>query len=200
MLKFIFIDIGQVLIKVDFQKLFTTLADNSSKNRSEIEQFFNESSLIMQYRNGTITSNSFLEKFKSKINFRGNLYQLSEIWTDIFEPIQENIDLIKIIKNKYQLTFISNTNELHMRKIFSMIPDFKSLGHFILSYEVGLSKPDPQIFKYAMKEVNATSHESLFIDDEKKNVAAAEKLGLSVYRLDKPSNFKKALSELQIYT
>ena len=48
----------------------------------------------------------------------------------------------------------------------------------VVSYEVGLAKPDPRIFELCLSRLGAQAGEALFVDDRAENVAAAERLGL----------------------
>jgi len=48
----------------------------------------------------------------------------------------------------------------------------------VVSYEVGLAKPDRRIFELCLSRLGARPGETLFVDDREDNVAAAERLGL----------------------
>ena len=49
--------------------------------------------------------------------------------------------------------------------------------HIVVSGEVGVAKPDPRIFDIVLRWTNSAAHQTLFIDDSLKNVAAAKRLG-----------------------
>ena len=55
---------------------------------------------------------------------------------------------------------------------------YDPFDHRILSYEVGLWKPDEAIYQHALKVVGVAPKEAVFIDDQEKNVLAAESLGI----------------------
>ena len=46
----------------------------------------------------------------------------------------------------------------------------------IISYEVNVKKPDMEIFHLLIEKYNIKPEESVFIDDNKKNIDAAEKM------------------------
>ena len=53
-------------------------------------------------------------------------------------------------------------------------------SHFdvvVLSYQVGLAKPQKEIFEHALKELRLKAGECVFIDDKIENIAAAKSLG-----------------------
>jgi len=53
---------------------------------------------------------------------------------------------------------------------------------FISSCEVGMRKPDPNIFKLALGIANASPEESVYFDDRIMFVNAADKLGFTAYQ------------------
>lgn len=48
----------------------------------------------------------------------------------------------------------------------------------VVSYEVGLAKPDPRIFELCLARLGAETRETLFVDDRADNVEAAARLGI----------------------
>jgi putative hydrolase of the HAD superfamily len=52
------------------------------------------------------------------------------------------------------------------------------------SYEVGLRKPNLEIFNLILNENTLNPDETLFIDDSKQHVEAAKRLGIKAYWLD----------------
>lgn len=48
----------------------------------------------------------------------------------------------------------------------------------ILSYEVGYAKPDPKIYKLALERLGLKADQCIFVDDQERFLAPAEKLGM----------------------
>ncbi|MCL2339037.1 MAG: HAD family phosphatase [Proteobacteria bacterium] len=55
----------------------------------------------------------------------------------------------------------------------------KYFDDFVLSCDVHLIKPDPEIYKLAAERLGVAASECLFIDDAAKNVAGAENVGMT---------------------
>jgi putative hydrolase of the HAD superfamily len=56
------------------------------------------------------------------------------------------------------------------------------LGHFdqvTFSYELGVIKPQPEIYQYAVRELGIAPSDALFLDDRPENVEGAREAGLS---------------------
>jgi len=196
-IKTILMDIGRVLVSVDFNRFITKCIKRSNKSRKEIERYLTNSKLIKDYGLGKVKTKDFLKRFKSELSYKGNLSDLKKIWGDIFIPINQNINLIKKISPKYQLIAISNTNPLHAQ-IISKMNIYKLFNKTILSYKVSFSKPDPAIFKEALKKANSNINECIYIDDQEENIMAAKKLGLKSKQIKKPSQLKNILDSFGI--
>jgi putative hydrolase of the HAD superfamily len=54
---------------------------------------------------------------------------------------------------------------------------------FYLSYEIGLRKPDAEIFEFVLEQNNLIAEETFFVDDVKENTDAAASLGINVWNL-----------------
>ncbi len=74
---------------------------------------------------------------------------------------------------------ISNTNPIHVAWLDAHIPELDALDLVMMSSEVELLKPDPEIFTLALELLEVSPEQALFIDDLPENVDAARAQGLS---------------------
>ena len=63
-----------------------------------------------------------------------------------------------------------------LRRRFSLEPLFE---YWFTSGEIGLRKPDPQIYRHMLEELRLPAKEVVFVDDRIANVDAAASLGLT---------------------
>ena len=68
----------------------------------------------------------------------------------------------------------------------------------IASYQVHINKPDPRIYEALMRQYQLSYGETLFIDDNKANVAAAYELGLTGIHYQNASELIKSLNSCGI--
>lgn len=61
--------------------------------------------------------------------------------------------------------------------------------------EIGMSKKDPDAYKFIAKDLNLSPDEVLFIDDSMENIAAAQKAGMNVIQY-KDNNIVGEISEV----
>ena len=76
------------------------------------------------------------------------------------------MELLNYLKPKYHLHLITNGfQEVQHTKLSGsgLEPYFETLT---VSEEVGVKKPNPEIFRYALRKAGATAEESLMIGDE----------------------------------
>lgn len=93
------------------------------------------------------------------------------------KPFPEVQDLIKQLHEKhYKLIVLSNTIEAHARALREENL-YDGFDIVLLSHEVGMRKPDAQIFTLAISESGLPPEELLFIDDDQSNVQVFEKMG-----------------------
>lgn len=84
----------------------------------------------------------------------------------IVRLVPGTMELLEYLKPKYHLHLITNGfEEVQHTKLCGsgMEPYFETLT---VSEEVGVKKPNPEIFRYALKKAGATPEESLMIGDE----------------------------------
>ncbi len=76
---------------------------------------------------------------------------------------------------------ISNTNALHVAWLDEHVPELAKLDLVMMSNEVELLKPDPEIFRLALELLEVGAEDAFFVDDHQVNVDAATALGLRAH-------------------
>ena len=78
---------------------------------------------------------------------------------------------------------LSNTNELHWNEQQDAAAVRELFVRRFLSHEIGLVKPDREIFDHVVTALGCRSSEILFLDDNLLNVQGAEGVGLDAHRV-----------------
>lgn len=120
---------------------------------------------------------------------------IKDFWKEDFldtELVQELINL----REKYSTAILSNiwTDAREFFKQNFAIQEGLTVDKLFLSCEMGLAKPDPQIFKQTADDLEVQFDEILFIDDNKENITSANALGMNIHHFYDP---KEALSLLR---
>ena len=92
----------------------------------------------------------------------------------------DTLDIVRAVRRAgFTTGLISNAPRTHLRPIlqeYSLEPLFDAI---IISGEVGMIKPDPNIFLHALNYLHSEPATTIFIDDNPRNVDAAAKLGIT---------------------
>ncbi|MBR4344742.1 MAG: HAD family phosphatase [Lachnospiraceae bacterium] len=78
----------------------------------------------------------------------------------------------------YKLYYLSNYSQKALDQCKDATSFIPYLDGGILSYTVKMTKPDPEIYLLLLSKYGLKAEETVFIDDTKKNIDAAVKLGI----------------------
>ena len=93
-------------------------------------------------------------------------------------PVPGMIDLLADLKAAgFRLYILSNTSVAY-RRFRSEIPGIRYFDDMLISADVGLVKPDPEIFRLACRRFDIIPSESAFVDDTPINAEAAHYIGM----------------------
>ena len=104
--------------------------------------------------------------------------------------------LLGQIPDRYRLVCLSNSNELHTplhRR--SMEPLF---DRYYFSDEIGLVKPEGEIFEYVVSDLGVPPNRIVFFDDTPINVEGARRAGMSAFQTDGIDELEARLRALGI--
>jgi putative hydrolase of the HAD superfamily len=97
-------------------------------------------------------------------------------------------DVLKQLQPRFQLAIISNFDG-RLRFILGHLGISKFFTQIFISSEIGADKPDPEIFRRALKLIDLKPSDVLHVgDDPQRDWKAASAAGLSIFRLDRPKN------------
>jgi len=106
----------------------------------------------------------------------------------VWELYPEVPGVLEQLQLRFQLAVISNFDG-RLRFILEHLGISKFFAHIFISSEIGADKPDPEIFRRALKLVELKPDEVLHVgDDPERDWEAASAAGLSTFRLDRPTN------------
>ena len=77
-------------------------------------------------------------------------------------------------------------------------PGIGRLADVIVSGEVGLAKPDPEIFRYALDRFETRADETLMIDDTQGNLDSAAEVGLGTVLFTSAAQLRDELVRLRL--
>jgi putative hydrolase of the HAD superfamily len=106
----------------------------------------------------------------------------------VWQLYPEVPEALEQLQPRFQLAVISNFDG-RLRLILQHLGISTYFAHVFISSELGADKPDPEIFRRALKLMNLNPDEVLHVgDDPKRDWKAAQAAGLSAFQLDRPRN------------
>ena len=106
----------------------------------------------------------------------------------VWELYSEVSDVLEKLQPRYELAVISNFDG-RLRFILEQLGISKFFAHIFISSEIGADKPDPEIYRRALKFMNLKPDQVLYVgDDPDRDWKAAAATGLSVFELDREKN------------
>ena len=132
---------------------------------------------------GLITQDEFLQGAAEATGV-----QPSDIERKLGGEVVKNLPLLEYIRELkaqgYSIGLLSNISSNWIRSEFLTDDEQDLFDEMILSYEVGMTKPDPRIFMLACERLRTGPHETVLVDDIESYIAAAHAEGLKglVYR------------------
>jgi putative hydrolase of the HAD superfamily len=106
----------------------------------------------------------------------------------VWELYPDVTDVLRELQRRFQLAIVSNFDG-RVRVILERLGISKYFGHIFVSSEIGADKPDPEIFRRAVKFLGLQPGDVLHVgDDPERDWRAAAAAGLSIFRLDRTKN------------
>ena len=197
-IKNIIFDLGGVIIDIDMagclkrtEALGVPVKEMMSKadtNGATVCEGMSVSGPMELYQLGKISTDAFFGGILRLCKEGTTLQQVEDAWNSCLLTIPEKrLEVIKALRNTYNVYLLSNTNDCHWRfieqKYFSEEGHTTDalFDHVFLSHEMHLAKPDRRIYEQVLKEIGAKGEECLFIDDAKSNIKAAEECGIQTF-------------------
>ena len=206
MLKNYIFDLGGVILDIRMQNAYERFLALGLP-AAELEKEGLTYKLMEDYQLGFVTTQSFCEQVAGKCLPTTTPLDIEKAWNSICLGIAERkLNALRRLRQMESVTvsLLSNTNELHWecccKNWFNangnQLADF--FGHIFLSQELHLQKPDPEIFKTALRTLNANPSETVFIDDNADNTAAAAACGMQTLCVTPDIDWVQALNLSEI--
>lgn len=104
------------------------------------------------------------------------------------------LDLLADLRGRFVLAALSNNNPVHWDRLTAELGLLEAFDHAWASHELGVRKPDPEIFRLALARLGQPAEAVLFFDDAAGNVEVARSLGMQADVVDSPAAVRAALS------
>ena len=195
----IIFDIGRVLIRVDVHRAMAGLAPDLKLAPQELWSSIENDSRWADWQEGRMSPQDWHLHLSKRLGGSLTFEQFKQVWNSALapEPIQSESFLEKLSKN-YRLALLSNTDPIHMSDAEARFPFFRFFPIRIYSFRVGSSKPNPLIYREALRACKARAEEAIYIDDIPAYADAAQRLGMTGLVFQSPGQLQSDLRGLGV--
>jgi putative hydrolase of the HAD superfamily len=182
----IIFDLGGVLINLDTSKTFQAFEAlmNAAENRNTYVS--PDHPVFHQFEKGQIPPAEFREKIRSLIAPNATDEAIDVAWNAMLLDFPASrLQLLKRLSQDYRLFLLSNTNVIHLNaleKILHAAHGYPNLDPFFektyYSHQIGMRKPDEEIFRHVLTEQHLNPNRTLFLDDTRMHLEGAAKTGI----------------------
>ena len=184
MIDTIIFDFGDIFINLDKQATIDGLERlGLSSWNEDLDQ------LNISFEKGQISRDAFLLGIQKQIP-NATIDEILMAWNAVLLDFPlYRLEFLQLLSKKFRLFLLSNTDAIHIdhfeqREGASFYGDFyQCFEKVYFSYEMGMRKPDAEIYTTVINRHELAPKRTLFVDDKKDNTDAAKALGLHVWNL-----------------
>ena len=190
-IKNLLLDLGGVVLNVDYHKMVDVFKEYGVMDFDKHFTQAKQVEIIDKFEEGKCTVEEFRNGIRDLVNVNLTDEQIDNAWFSmILDLPKERIELIGLLKLKYNVYLFSNTNELHIELLkkryeeefgFDIFQMLFTKAYF--SNEIKMRKPHPESFQWLINDAGIKAEETLFIEDSPQHIEGAKKVGLNTYWL-----------------
>ncbi|MDH2915006.1 glucose-1-phosphatase [Kosakonia sp. HypNH10] len=175
-------DLGNVIVDIDFNRVLGAWSDFSRVPLATLKQNFVMGEAFHRHERGEISDEEFAKALCEEMALPLSYEQFSTGWQAVFVALRPDvIDIMHKLRAKGdRVVVLSNTNRLHTTFWPEQYPEIRAAADRIyLSQEMGMRKPEAEIYQQVLAEEGFSADDTVFFDDNAENIAGAERVGIT---------------------
>jgi len=127
-----------------------------------------------------------------------HIHAYHERWHETLPgAIDDTVDILEELDQRsvplYAITNFNGPKFRETQRRFDFLNRFRDI---VVSGEVGMLKPEPEIYEHLLARNDLAADSCLFIDDNRDNVAGAQKTGMKAIHFKSPQQLRRDLARL----
>lgn len=179
MISFIYFDVGGTLL--DWSRVFEGAAKKFNLDPEDIGRVFDENH--DDITRGIMSAKDLWNKCIQRYGLKNaSEYDFLDSWVSDYEPIKEIHELISKVTPKYKIGLLSNIYKGMLPLLIEkrIIPNIQ-YEQIVFSCDVGMMKPNADIYALAKKRAKVNSNNILLVDDREDYLEGAKKAGWNIF-------------------
>ncbi|HEY1844793.1 MAG TPA: glucose-1-phosphatase [Buttiauxella sp.] len=175
-------DLGNVIVDIDFNRVMGVWSDYSRVPLANLQKSFVIGDAFHRHERGQISDEEFAAEVCREMDMALSFDQFAAGWQAVFVALRpEVIAVMKQLREKgHRVVVLSNTNRLHTSFWPGEYPQVAEAADKIyLSQEMGMRKPDAEIYLQLLEEEAFSADQAIFFDDNADNINGAQRLGIT---------------------
>lgn len=125
---------------------------------------------------------------------------LHDEWRSAQTLIVPNIAVVRALRPAYRCSVLSNADLSLRRRLRDELGVHDLFDDIVVSAEIGMAKPNPEVFRLAADRLSLEPDACVFVDDWEPNVEAARGVGMQavLHRADKGDDLAAQLRALGV--
>jgi glucose-1-phosphatase len=187
-------DIGRVLIRVDVGRAMNSLGTGLNLTPTELWAAIEKDPSWNDWQVGRISARDYHQRLTKRLGSSLPYEKFADAWNLALDPTPlQDTSLFERLSKRYKLALLSNTDPIHVAHMEPRYEFFRFFPTRVYSCIVGTAKPDPLIYREALRACGAKAGEAVYIDDIPAYVQAAKNLGMAGVVYQSPEQLKNDL-------
>ena len=194
---YIIFDLGGVL--VEYQRSPSILEYTESPlTKDDLLWWWQRSSTVIQFEKGDISETEFAEKSINELNLQVSTDSFLSWFTSSFKGLLPGVSKVILqLSQTHRLATISNINKVFW-EIFEKTDIHACFSRHFLSFELGIRKPDPELYGIVLQTLAVPAHRLLYFDDLYENIDTAKTLGIQSYVAKSVEDINKIAADFDL--
>lgn len=175
-------DLGNVIVDIDFNRVLGVWSDYSRVPLANLQSKFTIGEAFHLHERGHISDEQFARRLSHELDMALSYEQFTAGWQAIFVGLRKDtIAVMQALREQgHRVVVLSNTNQLHCEFWPDEYPEVGQVTDRIyLSQQMGMRKPDAEIYLKLLDEEGFSADNTVFFDDNEDNINSARELGIN---------------------
>lgn len=190
-IKNIIFDLGGVLLNIDYNKTTTAFKNLGYTDFEKMYSMVKANNIFDDLETGHLSESAFYDYMLESAGESISKNEVTHAWNAMLLDFRtESLQFLTQLSQQHKLFLLSNTNQIHKAAFEKNLKDQTgkhSLDAFFTkayySHQVGMRKPNEDIFRFVLEDSGIKASETLFIDDLYNNTETAASLGFKIHQL-----------------
>ena len=191
-------DLGNVLVRWDVRALYRTIFDDAE----EMERFLSEvwtPALNLRCDSGEPYADVIAEVVAEHPEHEAAIRAAWDRWIETIPgPVEGSLELLQDLRDAGYRQFGLTNFSAETLPLIGHYPHFELLDDVVASGHVGVTKPDPTIYRIVLDRAGVEPGQAVFLDDSEPNVAGARAVGMHAIVFTDAASARRELAALGV--